>query len=88
MASASGNRSAASVRVCGSATSLGRCCAGEGERTEELVEVVHARGEREHDDVHDEERDWSDQPWFASRVGVDVPCAAIFFFPTEESMFE
>ena len=65
--------------------------AGEGigrGHTEELVEVVYARGEREHDDVHDEERDWLDQPWFASRVGVDVPCAAIFFFPTEESMFE
>ena len=46
--------------------------AGEGigrGHTEEFVEVVHARGEREDDDVHDEERDWLDQPWFASRVG-------------------
>ena len=82
MARASGNRSAASVRGRESAERRGWVLG----RTEELVEVVHARGEREHDDVHDEERDWSDQPWFASRVGVDVPCAAIFFLPTEESI--
>ena len=67
MARASGNRSAASVRVCGSAASAGERI-GQG-HTEEVVEVVYARGEREDDDIHDEERDWLDQPWFASRVG-------------------
>ncbi len=40
-------------------STVGGCWAGawEGGRTEKLVKVVHARREREDDDVHDEQRD-------------------------------